>query len=315
MEDVQAWCGWPGQPATPDIIENRSMSVQLLIDQILNGLTLGSLYALVALGLTLTFGVVRMVNFAHGEFFMVAAYLFWILRVQIKISYLPAVGLTIMAMALVGAIFERLIVHPILERPWYIHVVATLSVSAALVSGAILLFTTSPRAVPTPYTRIIYHLGPFSLSLQRILIFTVTVVSFAVLNLFVQRTKLGKAMRAMSQDREVCTLLGIDARRISLVTFSIGAALAGLAATLIVPVFVVIPDMGSLITLKAFATIIVGGMGNVRGTILGAFLLGIAEALTAGYIASEYATVAPFVLMILVLMFRPHGMFGRKVGL
>jgi branched-chain amino acid transport system permease protein len=289
--------------------------MHLLVDQILNGLTLGSLYALVALGLTLTFGVVRMVNFAHGEFFMVAAYLFWIMQVQFGIPYLPAATLTVLAMALCGVLFERLIVHPILERPWYIHIVATLAVSAALVSGAILLFTTSPRAAPTPYARMVLQLGDFRISVQRALIFVITIVSFVLLNLFVKRTKMGKAMRAMSQDREVCRILGIDARRISAVTFSIGAALAGLAAAFIVPIFVIMPDMGTLITLKAFATIIVGGMGNVRGTVLGAFLLGIAEALTAGYIASEYATVAPFILMILVLMFRPHGLFGQKVGL
>lgn len=289
--------------------------MQLFIDQILNGLTLGSLYALVALGLTLTFGVARMVNFAHGEFFMIGAYLFWIFQMQLKIPYLPAAGLTVLAMALCGALFERAIVHPILDRPWYIHVVATLAVSAALVSGAILLFTTSPRAAPTPYARVIFELGSYRISLQRILIFGITIISFVLLNLFVQRTKLGKAMRAMSQDREVCKVLGIDPQRIILVTFSIGAALAGLAAAFVAPVFVIMPGMGALITLKAFATIIVGGMGNVRGTIMGAYLLGVTEALTAGYIASEYASVAPFVLMILVLMFRPHGLFGQKVGL
>ncbi len=289
--------------------------MQLFIDQILNGLTLGSLYALVALGLTLTFGVARMVNFAHGEFFMIGAYLFWIFQMQLKIPYLPAAGLTVLAMALCGALFERAIVHPILDRPWYIHVVATLAVSAALVSGAILLFTTSPRAAPTPYARVIFELGSYRISLQRILIFGITIISCVLLNLFVQRTKLGKAMRAMSQDREVCKMLGIDPQRIILVTFSIGAALAGLAAAFVAPVFVIMPGMGALITLKAFATIIVGGMGNVRGTIMGAYLLGVTEALTAGYIASEYASVAPFVLMILVLMFRPHGLFGQKVGL
>jgi branched-chain amino acid transport system permease protein len=217
-------------------------------------------------------------------------------------------------------IYEYLVIRPILEKPWYTHIIATLATSIIFVNSAAFIWGTSPKMVPTNLAKTIIRTPYFNISHQRILVLIITAVTFALLYLFIQKTKTGKAMRAMSQSREACAVHGINVKRLCVLTFGISAGLAGLAAASTSPLFNILPTMGSLLTLKAFAAVIMGGFGQVNGAIFASFIIGLTEALASGYghhihIDSAYRDAFPFGMMILVLLFKPHGLFGKKVGI
>ncbi len=293
--------------------------MSIFIDSLLNGLTLGAFYALVTLGLALILGVVRLVNFAHGDFFMVGGYVFFLLQSfkPVSIPYPLAVVLTVVALAAFGIVFERLVVHRIIDRSWRVHLVATLASSIILSNAAFLIFTSDPKQVPTEYSSTSVEILGAHTSVQRLLVLAVVVLAFVGLQWFLVKTKIGKAMRAVSQNRDTCVVVGIDIRQITVITFGLSAALAGLAAALLTPLFSISPAMGSLITLKALAAVIMGGMGQVTGGFYAAFILGLVESFFAAYVPGGFAykDVASFAILFMVLMMRPHGLFGRKIGL
>ena len=286
-----------------------------LIEQVIHGLTLGSLYAMVAAGLALMFGVVRLVNFAHGEFYMLGGYAFWFAYRELGWPY-PAAGIAAaLAMGGFGLLYERCVIRAILLRPWQVQLVATLATSITLTNVAIAVFGTQPREAPTPLSSAIVQIGGVRIAWHRVLVLGAACVIFAALQLFVARAKLGRAMRAMSQNREACAVVGVDVQHVALATFGISAALAGLAAALVSPLFSIFPDVGALLTLKAFAAVIVGGFGYVSGAIAASFLIGVAESLAAGYVSYAYKDAIAFVVMILVLLIRPQGLSGRRIGI
>lgn len=289
--------------------------MEIFIEQVLNGLTLGAMYACIAVGQALIFGVVRLINFAHGDMFMVGAFAFYVVYMVAGLPYPVAVIITVVFMFLFGGLFERVIVRPIIEKPWYVHLIATLGASVVLANAAQLIFGTTPYEVPTFFAKTILDFGGFHLSLQRIIVLIVALLTFYALHVFLQKTKTGRAMKAMSQNREACAVVGVDIRRISALTFAMSCALLGLASGLVSPLFNIFPTMGLGLTFKAFAAVIMGGFGQVNGAIYGAFILGLVEALGAGYIASDYKDAIAFAVMVLVLLFRPQGLFGRKVGI
>ncbi len=295
--------------------------MNIFIEQILNGLTLGSQYALVAVGLSLIFGVVGIINFAHGEFFMLGAYAFFMVYPwNGPIPYALAVVLTMLLMFVFGVIYERVVIRPILEKPWYTQIMATLATSIIFLNAAISIWGTTPKNTPTVLAKTMIRTPYFNLSYQRILVFVVTAAAFLLLYLFIRKTRMGKAMRAMSQNREACAIYGIKVKQISFLTFGISSGLTGLAAALVSPLFNILPTMGVLLTLKAFAAVIMGGFGQVSGAIYAAFMIGLIEALGAGYshyfyIDSAYRDAFPFGMMILVLLFKPQGLFGKRIGI
>ncbi len=293
------------------------LQVQIFMETLLNGLTLGGLYALVTLGLALTFSVIGIVNFAHGDLFMVSGYtLFVLLNMRAAFLPYPVIIVVVIGMcALYAVLMARVAIHPIIEKTWRTHAVATLGVSIILQNAALVYFTGDPRQVPTFLSTMI--VSPFGIrtSVQRLLIVVVVVLVFIGLQWFVKRTKLGKTMRAVSQNREMCEVVGIDVKRVAMVTFAIGGAITGLAAALIAPLFSVYPTMGLLLTLKALAAIVMGGMGHVNGALYSAFILGIVEAIFGTYVSFAYRDVISFGLFILILFLRPQGLFGRRVGL
>jgi branched-chain amino acid transport system permease protein len=295
------------------------MGMSIFVDSLLNGLTLGAFYALVTLGLALILGVVRLVNFAHGDFFMVGGYVVFLLQSfkPLALPYPIVVVLTVVLLGAFGFIFERLVIHRIIDRSWRVHLVATLASSIILSNAALLIFTSDPKQVPTVYSSAIVEIFGSHTSVQRLLVLGVVILAFIWLQWFLGHTKTGQAMRAISQNREVCMVVGIDIRQITVITFALSAALAGLAAALLTPLFSVSPSMGSLITLKALAAVVLGGMGQVSGSFYAAFILGIVESFFAAYVPGGfvYKDVASFAILIGVLMLRPHGLFGRKIGL
>lgn len=289
--------------------------LSIILQQFLNGLALGALYALIASGVAIVFGIVQLVNFAHGEFYMMAAYLFFVLLVLVKLPYTIAAIGTVLVMGAFGALLELVIIRPIVHRPWQTQLVATLGISVFLISIASVLFGTFPLRAFSPLSARILNVGSFDVSEQRLLLIGVTVVAFVILHQFIRRTKIGKAMRAVSQNREACVAVGIDVQLVSMVTFAIGAGLAGLAAALYVPLATINPTMGQLLIIKAFVVVIMGGFGRFDATIVAALLLGEIESFTIQYITTAFVDVLSFVAMIAVLLFRPYGLFGRRVGI
>ncbi len=293
------------------------LQVEIFLETLLNSLTLGGLYALVTLGLALTFSVIDLVNFAHGDLFMIGGYTFFVLinLESVQLPYAVIVLLVILLTALYAVIMERVAIHPIIEKSWRTHAVTTLGLSIILQNAALLIFTSDPKQVPTSLSALIISPLGIRTSVQRLVILAAVVLVFFGLQWFVKRTKLGKTMRAVSQNREMCEVVGIDVRRVALITFAIGGGITGLAAALIAPLFSVFPTMGSLLTLKALAAIVMGGMGQVNGAIYSAFLLGIVESFYGSYVSFAFKDVVSFGLFILVLFVRPRGLFGRRIGL
>jgi len=286
-----------------------------LLEQLIHGLTLGSMYAMVAAGLALMFGVVRLINFAHGEFFMLGAYAFWFAYRAVGLPY-PVAGLVAAGiMGGFGIVYERTVIRSILDRSWHVQLIATLATSITLTNLAIIVFGAQAKEVPTVLSARILEIGDVRIAWHRLLVLGMSLLVFAALHWFVRRTKTGKAMRAMSQNREACAVVGVDVQRVALATFALSAVLAGGAAALVTPLFSIFPDMGALLTLKAFAAVIVGGFGYVQGAIAASFLIGVTESLAAGYISYAYKDAIAFVIMIAVLLWRPQGLFGRRIGI
>ena len=281
----------------------------------MHGLTLGSMYAMVAAGLALMLGVARLINFAHGEFFMLGAYAFWFGYSEHGVPSPVAGALAVAAMIAWGLVYQLTVIRTILARSWHVQLIATLATSIVLTNLAIIVFGTQPKEVPTTLSSTILDLGGFRLAWQRVLVLGGSVVIFWALHRFVSRTRMGRAMRALSQNREACAVVGVDVQHVALVTFAVSAALAAVAAVLVSPLFNIFPDMGTRLTLKAFAAVVAGGFGYVNGAIAASFIIGITEALAGSYVSYAYKDAIAFLIMIAVLLWRPAGLFGRRIGI
>jgi branched-chain amino acid transport system permease protein len=294
----------------------------MFIQQIINGVTLGSIYALFALGYTMVYGVLLMINFAHSEIFMVGAYIgFFVLAflpaiippitpVYFVIVFLVALaGTGILAVAV-----ERFAYRPLRRAPRLAPLISAIGVSIFLQNFVMLTAGAESRPYPETFAVTQYEFSGIRINSLQIFIFGLALVLMVVLQLFITKTKLGKAMRAVSQDHIVSQLMGINTNTIIAITFLIGGGLGGVAGVLNGLYYGSIKyNMGFLPGIKAFTAAVLGGIGNVKGAMAGGFILGILEALSAGYISSEYKDVIAFVVLILVLLFRPTGIFGEEV--
>jgi branched-chain amino acid transport system permease protein len=287
----------------------------LFFQQVLNGLIIGSLYSLVAIGLTMIFGVMKISNFAQGDFCMVGAYVALFITSWFT-GWMGWVGSILAAAAVVGLlgiVTERLVFRPLLTRWTEIDIImVSIGLFILLENLAQLFFGATPRMMPDPFGSATVRIGPVSTSLFRVFCFAFSIVIIAALQAFLNRSRMGVAIRATSQNRFAAQLMGIDINLVYLLTFFLGAALAGIGGVLYGTLFAVYPLMGGMPTLKAFVVTILGGMGSIRGAIFGAFILGIAEALGGNYIAMGYKDAIGFFIIILVLLIRPTGLFGKK---
>jgi branched-chain amino acid transport system permease protein len=288
------------------------MESSIFFQQVINGLVIGSIYAMVALGLTLIFGILHIGNFAHGQLYMLGAFAtYWLVTLwgwNIWPSMLVAMG----SMALLGIVLERVVFRPVYSAPHINGLIVALGLFIALENIALILWGGEERTLPSPYATKVITLLSISLTLQRLLVFIISILLIFLLYLFIQRTKMGKAIRAVAQDPEVSRLMGIPIHRISATVFAVSSALAAAAGALVGPIFCVFPAMGVTPILKAFVVIVLGGMGSIPGAIFGGFILGIAESLGAGYLSSEYKDAFAFAALILVLMVKPSGLFGKE---
>jgi branched-chain amino acid transport system permease protein len=286
--------------------------VELVIEQLVNGIVAGSVYALVAAGMTMIFGVLRAINFAHGEYYMLGTFSAWFVITRLDIPYVAAIVLAIVITVAIAAVVGRLVMQRLVTAPFQSGVLATLGLSLILQNAIILGFGGTYKIFPGGWLEPVMFLD-ISLAAQRIVIVAATIAVFIALEFMVRRTRMGKAIRAVSQNTECCQVNGIDVERVVLGTFMLGTGLAALSGVLTGPINVTIyGGMGEAITLKTFAVIVMGGMGNVRGTLLAGWLLGIAESFVAGFIGLQYRDAVGFVILIAMLMVRPTGFFSVK---
>jgi len=286
---------------------------KLVAEQILNGLVLGCMYASVASGLTLIWGTMKMINFAHGEFYMLGGYVMYFAIASFGIPSLFSIFLAVMIVFGLGVLIEKVCLHPLLDKPgWDISAfVATLGVGIFFQNFALRVWGERFKSVPYFLEGTLEVLG-FRMAYQRMFIFAVTAAVMVGFWIYLKKARFGLGLRATAQDRDAATILGINAKKIYTITFGMSCAMASLAAVLLAPIFLINPWMGSVPLIKGFITVVLGGLGSFGGAILGGILLGIIESISVIIFSSEWKDVVAFIILILVLWLRPSGLFGTK---
>ena len=277
--------------------------------QLVNGVQIGSVYALVAIGYTMVYGIAKMINFAHGDIIMVGSYVALLFFQSSGLPVWGVIAATAAVSAVLGVTIERLAYKPLRGGSRMSALITTIGVSLMLQNGFLLIFGSSPK----PFTGEGFTLGGVTVSRLTAITLVVTVVLMVLLTLFVNRTRVGKAMRAVSEDQGAAQLMGINIDTSISITFAIGSALAAVAAVLYSSTYPLInPYMGSMLGLRAFIAAVIGGIGVIPGAMIGGFIIGIAEALIKRYISSAMADAIVFALLIIVLLVKPSGLLGRN---
>ena len=281
----------------------------------LNGLQAGSIYALIALGYTMVYGIVKLINFAHGEVMMVGAYVALFSLTSFNLPLWATVLVTMLFTAVLGIVIERFAYKPLRNSARISALITAIGVSLLLQNLVMLIFSPNPLPFPDPLKAApVFEIGGLKVSTLTIGTIVAAFILMAILTLFINKTRMGKAMRAVSEDTGAAILMGINVNTTISVTFAIGSALASFAAILYVLAYPQIqPYMGAMPGLKAFVAAVLGGIGIIPGAMVGGMVLGIAESLTKGYISSQFSDAVVFGILILVLLFKPSGLFGRNV--
>lgn len=287
--------------------------MDLFFQQVFNGVMLGSTYAIVALGLTLVFGILHIPNFAHGHLYMLGAYVSFFLITYFGFGFWTALILATLCLGLVGVVVERVVYRPLKDQPHINSFISAIGALMILENGVMAIWGPQGQRIPNPYPDPIELFG-IVMSTQRVLLIVVTLVLIGLLQLFIKRTTMGSTIEAVAQDPEGAMLVGINVNRVSSMTFAISTATAATAACMVAPIFMISPSMGVLLGMKAFIICILGGLGSVPGAILGGVILGMLEALGGGYISAAYKDVYAFGALILILAVKPTGLFGREEG-
>jgi branched-chain amino acid transport system permease protein len=285
--------------------------MQMFIQAVLSGLLMGGVYSLIGIGLTIIFGVMQVINFAHGDLVMVGMYATWLLFTHAHVDPFVSVLITAPLMFLLGALIQRAVIQRVLGAASENQILLTIGVGLLLSNTAMLLFTSDYQLLTTTYSSASFSIFGISVSQPLLVAFVITVAVAVSLYLFLLKTDTGQAIRATAQDREAAQLMGINVSRMSMLAFGIGAALAGTAGALIAPTYYIFPQVGHAFTLKSFVIVVLGGMGSVVGATLGGILIGIVESLSALYLSSGLKECVVFGLFLLLLLFRPSGLFGR----
>ena len=285
--------------------------MEAFAQHLVNGLVLGGTYALLGIGLTLIFGLMNVVNFAHGEFYALGAYATFGVLAVTGLPFFAALAAAIVAGIVLGALCERVMLRPLRGESIDTVMLVMIGLWITMQNAELLGWGGVARSVPHPFPTAPLVLGPLSIAPLRLFVLVTAFALIAGVHLLIQRTRLGRAMRATFQDADTAALMGIRIHRIHTATFALGSGLAAAAGALLGPIFLVYPSMGDLASLKAFSVVILGGLGNLAGATAGGLLLGVAEELGAGYVSSGYRDAVGFVIIILVLLLRPSGLFAR----
>jgi branched-chain amino acid transport system permease protein len=282
-----------------------------IFQQALNALQLGSVYALIALGYTMVYGILTMINFAHGDLFMIGAFFCFLIAFYLKLSFVPTLLLTMMGVAFLGVVIERLAYKPLRNAPRVSAIITALGVGLFLENFTLAL-NPYPQHIPALITDKTWLIGSVSISSLQIIIIVLSLFLMLALDFIVQRTKAGMAMRAISWDKSVVPLMGVPVNKIISLTFAIGTGLGGAAGMMYGLAYPVIdPYMGIMVGWKAFISAVIGGIGNIRGAMIGGFILGSVEIMVAAFLPSTYRDFVAFTLLLILLIFRPYGILGK----
>lgn len=283
----------------------------ILPQLLVSGLLIGGVYALLSIGLTLIFGVLRIVNFAQGEFIMLAMFgAFW-LNLLLHIDPYLSMLIVVPAIFLLGMLVERYVIQRILHAPHAMQIFATFGVSVIMQNLALTLWGPDYRSVITPYTSQSYLVGGVSVSATSLFAFVAAIVMAAALIAFLQFTRSGRALRAMVQNRYAAALMGVDTRRLNRLAFGCGVACAAVSGCILTPMYYTFPTAGVDLIIIAFVVVVLGGMGSIAGAIVGGLIIGVAQTITGFYLSVEFKDVVALLLFIVILLVRPQGLFGR----
>jgi branched-chain amino acid transport system permease protein len=287
-------------------------SVELFIQSLVSGILIGGVYALIGIGLTIIFGVMRVINFAHGELLMLGMYATYYLFTLLRVDPFFSIVVTIPLMFLFGAILQKVFINRVLAAPEHNQILLTIGLGLIMTNAIMLAFTSDYKILTTSYSSSSVKVMGISISTPLVISFAITVAITLALYWFLLKTDTGQAIRATAQDREAARLMGINVTRMSIIAFGLGAALAGTAGALIAPTYYIFPQVGGGFTLKAFVITVLGGMGSIVGATLGGVLIGVAESVGGVYIGAGWKEVIVFVLFLLFLLFKPSGLFGKS---
>jgi branched-chain amino acid transport system permease protein len=283
------------------------------LQQVINGVALGSVYALIALGYTMVYGIVQLINFAHGDIYMVGAYAAFFLTGAFHLPFLPSLLGSMLVCAVLGFVIEKLAYKPIRNAPKVTNLITAIGVSLLLENLVRIYIGPNPRSFPDLIKINIYHFGGLQINTAQLVMLGVSIGLMILLQYIVQNTKVGKAMRAVSQDKDAAKLMGINVDRTISYTFAIGSALAAVAGLLVGIAYGRIdPLMGIMPGLKAFIAAVLGGIGIIPGAMFGGFFMGIAETMTKGYISTNFSDAIAFAILIIVLLVKPTGILGSN---
>lgn len=284
-----------------------------ILQQTLNALQLGSIYALIALGYTMVYGILTMINFAHGDLFMIGAFFCLVAATFLRLPFVPTLLLSMAGVAVLGVVIERLAYKPLRQAPRVSAIITALGVGIFLENFTLAL-SPYPQHIPTLIANTTWTVGGVSISSLQIIIITLSLALMVLLDFIVRRTMVGMAMRAISWDKTIVPLMGVPVNRIISITFALGTGLGGAAGTMYALAYPVIdPYMGILVGWKAFICAVVGGIGSIRGAMLGGFILGAVEILVVAskVLPSTYRDFVAFGLLLVLLIFRPYGILGK----
>jgi branched-chain amino acid transport system permease protein len=284
----------------------------VFLQAVLSGILVGGVYALIGVGLTIIFGVMRVINFAHGDLLMLGMYVTWSVFTVLGLDPYVSLLVTAPVLFLWGAFLQKTIINRVLNALPQNQILLTIGLGLIMSNAVMLAFTSDYRILTTAYSSASFFLGPISVSKPLLYSFLITVAITAALAWFLLRTDTGQAIRATAQDREAAQLMGINVRFTSVLAFGIGSALAGAAGALIAPTYYIFPQVGGAFTLKAFVIVVLGGMGSIVGATLGGLIIGMTESLAAIYVASGLKELVVYVLFLALLLFKPSGLMGKS---
>ena len=285
------------------------------LQQLINGLALGSVYALLALGYTMVYGIIQLINFAHGEIYMIGAFAGFYSASTLKLPLIPTLLVAMAVSALAGIIIEKIAYKPLRNSPRIALLITAIGVSLFLQNAMRLLVGSNPKPFPDLINAGSINIGSIQIDVKTILMFVTSAVLVILLQFIVYKTKIGKAMRASSQDMEAASLMGINVNNTISFTFALGSALAGIAGVLVAISYPSItPYMGAMPGLKAFVAAVLGGIGSIPGALVGGIAIGLLETFSKAYISTNFSDAIVFAMLIIILLIKPAGLLGKKIS-
>jgi branched-chain amino acid transport system permease protein len=286
--------------------------VATVAQAVVNGLLIGGIYALVSIGVTLIFGVVKVVNFAQGEFVMIGMYISFFLATHFGIDPLMSLVISMPVLFVVGVLLQHFLIRRVLGLGDMPQIFLTFALSLLLTNVTLLLFTADYRTLQTPYSDMAIHFGGLYVAVAKLIAFVVAMVLSGILWIFLHTTDLGKAMRAAAQNQEVAMLMGINPNRVFCIAVGVALALAGAAGSLLMPFYPAYPMAGQVFVLMSFVAVVLGTLGNVTGALIASLMMGVAESLGIQFVGADSGLIVVFLMFLATLIFRPSGLFGGR---